>query len=366
MLQLDDNKISIINMYESGISTNKIAKILNCNSGSIYLKLKEWNVNIKSRKSFVGNIDDYRDEIIKMYNSGIGSYKISKTLNISKPTILRFLRKNVEVRESTRDDNNLLKDKKDLVEELFKTKNMTQIAKIVGHTEPNVQKLLKKYGHDTYKYKCKYSIDEDFFKVIDTPDKAYILGWIYSDGNVMKKGKIRISIQEGDKHILEEIKNKMKYTGEIMYKKPKNSRCKPQSLLNIDRVDMAYDLIKLGAVPNKSLILTFPTSEQVPEHLLNHFIRGVFDGDGSISIKKNKYLSCAITSTFSFCNSLSNYLSTIGINATNFYYRKPTKPTGSLFFGRKEDVIKFLNWMYKDADIKLNRKFAKAKDFVSL
>ena len=366
MLLLNENKTKIIHMYESGIPTNKIAKEFSCNPGSIYFKLKEWNIDVKKRQKFSGDLRDYVDKIIELYDSGIGSYKISKMLNISKPTILRILKEKTVVRDSKRDNNNLLKDKKDLIEELFKTKNMTQIAKVVGYGEPSVYRLLKKYGHDTYKYKCKYSIDENFFKVIDTPDKAYVLGWIYSDGNVMKKGKIRISIQEGDKHILEEIKDRMKYTGELIYKKPKNARCKPQSLLNIDRVEMADDLIKLGAVPNKSLILTFPTSEQVPEHLLSHFIRGVFDGDGSISIKKNKYLSCAITSTFSFCDSLSNYLSTIGINATNFYYRKPTKPTGSLFFGRKEDVIKFLNWMYKDADIKLNRKFAKAKDFVSI
>ena len=46
---------------------------------------------------------------------------------------------------------------------------------------------------------------------------------------------------------------------------------------------MFNDLIKQGCVPNKSLILTFPNKHQVPENLINHFIRGYFDGDGSIN-----------------------------------------------------------------------------------
>jgi intein-encoded DNA endonuclease-like protein len=43
-------------------------------------------------------------------------------------------------------------------------------------------------------------------------------------------------------------------------------------------------------VPNKSLKLKFPTTEQVPNELMMHFIRGYFDGDGCISksIRKNR------------------------------------------------------------------------------
>jgi len=43
---------------------------------------------------------------------------------------------------------------------------------------------------------------------------------------------------------------------------------------------MKDDLIALGCIPRKSLLLKFPTSNQVPEHLIRHFIRGYFDGDG--------------------------------------------------------------------------------------
>lgn len=47
--------------------------------------------------------------------------------------------------------------------------------------------------------------------------------------------------------------------------------------------ELALDLIKLGCFQNKSLILKFPTEQQVPKHLIHHFMRGYFDGDGCVT-----------------------------------------------------------------------------------
>lgn len=47
--------------------------------------------------------------------------------------------------------------------------------------------------------------------------------------------------------------------------------------------ELAMDLIKLGCFQNKSLILKFPTEQQVPKHLIHHFMRGYFDGDGCVT-----------------------------------------------------------------------------------
>ena len=70
------------------------------------------------------------------------------------------------------------------------------------------------------------------------------------------------------------------------------------------------DLKKLGCVENKSLILTFPSKEQVPEEFIYHFIRGYFDGDGSICKKEKSNCtnySINIVGTESFIKSLSQY-----------------------------------------------------------
>jgi intein-encoded DNA endonuclease-like protein len=364
MLRLEENKNKIIEMYMSGISTNQISLKFKCSSASIYLKLKKWNINIKKKQKFIGNINDYKKEIIEMYNNGIGSYLISKKLNISKSSISRFIKKIQLSRKSKVDRDNLLKNKKDLIIELFKQYNISEISKIVNHSQSNIIKILKESNIDTSKYKYKYRINEKYFEKIDTPEKAYILGWIYSDGNVTKNGKIRISIQDTDVDILNDIKREIGYDGKILFTQSKNKNHKSLVTLNIDRIKMVEDLIKLGVIPNKSLILKFPLSNQVPDYLLNHFVRGVFDGDGSICMKNQKCRYVSITSTFDFCNSLSEYLKSINIYPTNFYLRKVGKSTGSLFFGRKKDILNFLKWIYKDSSIKLYRKYSKAKCFI--
>lgn len=363
MYPLEENKIKIIDMYSSGLSTNKIAKEFDCNSGTIYFKLLDWGVDIRKKQKFNGNIEDFKDEILGLYNSGIGSYLIAKKLNISKPTILRLIKKYAITRVSTVNKSNLLKDKLDNVVELFKTKNISEISKIIGHKESSINRLLNEHGYDTSKYKCKHYVDETYFEKIDTHNKAYTFGWFMSDGNVTDRGKFRIQIQEEDSYILNDIKNDMKYDGDLVYYKAKNERCKPQVLLNFDRQKMAKDLIELGCPCKKSLILQLPSFNKVPEEFFNSFLRGFFDGDGSISLRGGSGVRCSVTSTDVFCESLSKYLKTIGIESGKFYYRNPNKPTGSMFFN-KENSIKFLNYIYRDATLKLNRKYEKALPFL--
>jgi len=50
---------------------------------------------------------------------------------------------------------------------------------------------------------------------------------------------------------------------------------------------MYNDLLNLGIVPRKSKILRFPTKEQIPENLIQHYIRGYLDGDGSVQLHHN-------------------------------------------------------------------------------
>lgn len=51
---------------------------------------------------------------------------------------------------------------------------------------------------------------------------------------------------------------------------------------------ITQDLVRLGAIPNKSLVLQFPTFDIVPEEYISSFILGCFDGDGCIWNGKRK------------------------------------------------------------------------------
>lgn len=362
---LADVKNIIIEKYNSGLSMDKIAKEFNCNSGTVSYYLKKWNINVRKMKRFKGDIENYDEQIISMYNSGVGCKTIAKKLNICSPLVLKRLHKYNIVRKSDVDYDNLLKDKLKEVIQLFESGNSINfIAKKLGYNSVSVINLLRKHGYNTYRYKCKYSLNEDYFKKIDTQNKAYQLGWWYSDGNVLKSGKCRISIQAEDQHILYDFIKELNYTGQLLTIK-KDGKRKIQKCLNIDRLKFAQDLMALGVIPNKSLVLQFPALEQVSEEFIPHFLRGMFDGDGSIFLRKKKYISCGITSTDTFCDSITKYLEKFDIYPTNFYYRRKGKSTGSLFFGRQKDAIKFMNFIYKDASLKLNRKYQKAIPFLT-
>lgn len=133
----------------------------------------------------------------------------------------------------------------------------------------------------------KYNLDENYFEVINTPNKAYWLGFLYADGCVLVREKnnkksyiLEISLNEDDITHLEKFKMCLKSNSPIKYKtiKEKYKSCR----LAICNKKICEDLIKLGCTPRKSLTLTFPSEEQVPKELIPHFIRGYLDGDGCV------------------------------------------------------------------------------------
>ncbi len=121
---------------------------------------------------------------------------------------------------------------------------------------------------------------------------------------------------------------------------------------------MAKDLWDKGCVPAKSLILTFPSETQVPSHLIHHFVRGYFDGDGSISLRRGvgaPYIG--FVGTEMFISELCKFLDKMAIE-WHIYTRFPERnnSTRQLMFWGYDQVKTFHDWMYKDSTICLQRK----------
>lgn len=359
--RLEQNKQYIIDKYNSGVNTPELSREFNCNTGTIYLFLKENNVVIRHIcKTYT---QDIKTQIIQEYLEGAGSYILSKKYNISKPSILRWLRQaNVIKRPPTANKNNLLKDKLDLVKQLHEEgKTQEEIAQTTGHSSGSVCVAIQKLGLPERDW--KYHVNEHFFDKIDTEEKAYVLGWFYSDGCVDKKGKLRISLNHKDREILEKIRDIMSYTGPL-YENPPHKNSEAMVTLCINRKTLADKLIDAGCMPNKSLILHFPSADIIPSNLVHHFVRGYFDGDGSISISRKRSGYISVTSTDSFNRHLQNILLGFGVKS-QLYYRYKNKNTCSLMITYRNGIKYFLNYIYKDASIFLCRKQEKAMRFLS-
>ncbi len=124
----------------------------------------------------------------------------------------------------------------------------------------------------------KFNID--YFENIDTEDKAYFLGFIAADGHIRyNQNSLVIKIKRDDIKILEKFKNVIEFEGDIWY--APNDQCQ----IFMTSSKLIQDLSKYSITANKTNKVEFP---EVSTHLINHFMRGVFDGDGCISIKKEK------------------------------------------------------------------------------
>jgi len=126
-------------------------------------------------------------------------------------------------------------------------------------------------------------VDHRFFDTIDSESKAYWLGFVVADGTVswdVKGGNygVTFGLQRSDRDHLVTFLRDLQSDSEV-HIDPRNGTVRAQ----IYSKYLAAALVELGVTPRKS------GRERVPEvsiPLRHHFWRGVFDGDGSVTIQR--------------------------------------------------------------------------------
>jgi hypothetical protein len=272
---------------------------------------------------------------------------------------------------------NMKKLSNEVIQEVLRLNNTLTSPSIISKQlkicRKSVYNILEKNGIkingiERFNNHRKYDIDLTYFEKIDKPEKAYFLGWIYSDGCLDEKSKLfRISIQEKDKDILEKLMRLISNNAPIKFRKRNNNydNCLRQDLviLQIKRIKIYNDLLKLGLYPNKSETLPFPTFSQVPEKFVFHFIRGYFDGDGCISVKHRENLvplfSAGMVCSKSFAKTLMEILRNYKIKSC-ITKKSTTDKVVDLRIPNNTDCINFLEKMYDDrGNLFLRRKYDK-------
>ena len=241
----------------------------------------------------------------------------------------------------------------------------------LGFSRRSIRRVLKENNINTHRRK-RYTLNEKYFDKIDSEDKAYILGLLFSDGFV-GKGKynnIVLSFAEDDLYMLDTIKSKIDFTGDIRKAKRKSGydSSKDNYILNFSSYHMAESLRKLGmnniksernvAVPN------------IDNNLKRHFVRGYFDGDGSFTCCKNitKHKlsdgSCKIyeydRGKFSLIVSSKFVEEFIKLIPGNFYIHQSKVESMVYIEASSRESLKLIyEYLYKDSTIYLERKHSK-------
>lgn len=177
------------------------------------------------------------------------------------------------------------KDKQNIIDTFYKEKDKSfkDMSNLCNVSERAFSRVLKEKGVNTRR-KNRYTLNDNYFETIDTEHKAYWLGFLYADGYVgdSNYNYIAIQLKAEDEYILEAFKKDINYTGkieDIVYTSGYKIGAKG-CRINFSSPKMASDLRNLGLFPGKSKEMKcFPN---IPEELKRHFMRGYFDGDGSI------------------------------------------------------------------------------------
>lgn len=243
-----------------------------------------------------------------------------------------------------------------------------EIGKDLGFSQTAIHNCLKRNNiprRSAADAKREYSVNESYFDEIDSPDKAYWLGWLWTDGTIAtSKRTIQINLHEKDKRILETLNSLIGNERPLRLKKYEGILVEfpdgvmgyrgNQVFLTIHSRRIWERVQQLGCPPHKSLIIDFP--EWMPDNLFFHFLRAVNDGDGGFGKSDKPYMS--ISGSENFIKNLQQRLTEItgirsGVNKGDGVW--------VLRISRLADIVYLIDRMYSDSgECKLDRKYQRA------
>lgn len=157
------------------------------------------------------------------------------------------------------------------------------------YTEWDIYKILEENNIQKRNFGSRGIIHEDYFEVINTPEKAFLLGFITADGNMRNDlSQLTITQKEDESWwILNMIRDFIQPDAKS---------------LTISNKKLCKDLFNKGIIPNKTYDFTqFEINklwDSIPYEYKYDFIRGLLDGDGNIrwfyQKDTSKTMSCNI------------------------------------------------------------------------
>ena len=257
------------------------------------------------------------DEINRLVEEGYTIAEITTYFKTSRPTISKFLKENnIKTKKNKQLERISLLDE-ELICKLYSNEKLSinDLCKKFDVSDSVIKRILhdnKVYIRTNSEAHRQFDLNVDYFKNIDTINKAYLLGFICADGFVTPRNEIGITIQSKDRDLL------TFFAKEIETNKPivEDADKKYSSLILYSDI-MAKDLNNLGIIPNKSLVLDI--SQIIVNAKLNKeqeqaFLLGYFDGDGGVYKTYSPYVqySCSVTGTFETCSYYKKYCNDIG------------------------------------------------------
>lgn len=250
-----------------------------------------------------------------------------------------------------------IEQEKQIIQQYKDGSSLRQLGTKWGCNASTISRILKAYKMNARTLSAArrntlgYSLDDNLFEHIDTPEKAYWLGVMYSDGYISKArytNNFGLSISSKDEEWLEKFITFLGYGTISRYQTTESSYtpgCAYSRVL-IGNNKIVSDLEKWGVVEHKSKILSCMPNISFKDD----FVRGYIDGDGSL---RKDYPCFQISGIYDFLQDIADYL---GVP----YHINPDKNIFTLRYNRNESTY-LEKRLYKNAVVYLERKYNIAK-----
>ncbi|HEX2792420.1 MAG TPA: hypothetical protein VHO23_01770 [Candidatus Paceibacterota bacterium] len=210
----------------------------------------------------------------------------------------------------------------------------------------------------------KTPVDEAFFDSWSV-SMAYVLGYLYADGNMQYSQNIRgkyVRVLSTDRDRIALIRDLMKSQHTIRVEDRSENR-KLAYCLSIGSHALYDALIEIGMTPAKSLTMVLP---HIPLFYFPAFVLGYFDGDGCVCIERapngnpKRLLSIFTSGSRAFLSSMHERLvHEAGVTGKGLFAHGSSKGTYQLRYGAR-DSIRLFKLMYSTPELvglALERKY---------
>lgn len=211
----------------------------------------------------------------------------------------------------------------------------------------------------------QFDVDDNYFSPErQSANQAYIIGFLGADGNVnSRENRIDLELWKEDHDILEQIRTEIKSEREVKIYKCANGYEKHKLYFTSEQIK--NDLKKFHIIPNKTYSKEYTFPELIEEKYVIDYIRGLFDGDGSVKWTNGTICFQIDSSSKEVLEGINNFFEKKDIHLS-FGENQKVNFTLHRLYCYGDNAIKIYNMLYTPNSLFLARKKEKWEELLSL
>lgn len=365
-MKYDDYNKYIAEYLNSNITVKDLAEKYNLSASALRGQIRKRGIKrMHNQGKEIEYARSIKDKLIKDYIPGETSIKsLAEKYNVNcYSTVSKVLGENgiKIIKPKLVPRNTIIEAAKYYSDNQISIINCAKKFKIGKNTLYNYLKENNSIKNDK-NYQKDITYDKNFFDSIDSEEKAYWLGFIMADGYTKldknnNPAQTTIEISKKDINLLDAFKKSIKSNYIIRERSRTTVTGKISEVcsITISSHHLTKQLVSYGVVPNKTYI-GFINEEIFGENeeLIFHYLRGYSDGDGTINKNKGNYVFKLVIRSKSILNTITNWIKKYcNIDPKITIWEN----TYRLSIQNKKDYFIFLEKLYKNANIYLDRKY---------